>query len=49
MSIKEREAVEAAARRRLLEEQKAKLDAMGTKGGVTEETKMAIRDALGIK
>ena len=49
MSIKEREAVEDAARRRLLEEQKAKLDAMGSKGGVTEETKFAIRDFLGIK
>lgn len=48
MSIKEREAVEDAARRRLLEEQKAKLDAMGSKGGVTEETKHAIREALGI-
>ena len=31
-----------------LEEQKAKLDAMGNKGGVTEETKRAIREALGI-
>lgn len=35
-------------RERLLEEQKAKLDAMGTKGGVTEDTKRAIREALGI-
>lgn len=48
MSLKEREAVEAAARRRLLEEQKARLDAMGTKAGVTAETKKAIREALGI-
>ena len=48
MSLKEREAVEAAARRRLLEEQKARLDAMGTKAGVTEETKKAIRETLGI-
>lgn len=35
-------------RERLLEEQKAKLDAMGNKGGVTEDTKRAIREALGI-
>lgn len=48
MSIKEREAIEDAARRRLLEEQRAKLDAMDSKGGVTEETKLKIREALGI-
>lgn len=48
MSIKEREAIEDAARRKLLEEQKAKIDAMGSKGGVTAETKAAIREALGI-
>lgn len=48
MSIKEREAIEAAACRRLLEEQRQKLDAMGSKGGVTEDTKRAIREALGI-
>jgi hypothetical protein len=35
-------------RERLLEEQKAKLDAMGSKGGVTEDTKRAIREVLGI-
>lgn len=35
-------------RERLLEEQKAKLDAMGSKAGVTEDTKRAIREALGI-
>lgn len=40
--------VEADARAKLLEEQRAKLDAMGSKGGVTEETKRAIRQALGI-
>lgn len=40
--------VEAAARAKLLEEQKAKLDAMGSKAGVTEETKMLIRRELGI-
>jgi hypothetical protein len=39
---------EDRARRQLLEEQKAKLDAMGSKGGVTEETKRAIREVLGI-
>lgn len=48
MSLREREAIEDAARRKLMEEQKAKLDAMGNKGGVTEDTKKAIREALGI-
>lgn len=32
----------------LLAEQKAKLDAIGSKGGVTAETQAAIREALGI-
>lgn len=40
--------VEEATRKRLLEEQRAKLDALGNKGGVTPETKAAIREALGI-
>jgi len=40
--------VEAATRKQLLEEQRAKLDALGNKGGVTEDTKRAIREALGI-
>ena len=40
--------VEEAARRTLLEEQRAKLEALGSKGGVTEDTKRAIREALGI-
>lgn len=40
--------VEEATRKKLLEEQRAKLDAMSTKGGVTQETKLAIRQALGI-
>lgn len=40
--------VEDDTRKRLLEEQRAKLDAMGSKGGVTEDTKRAIREALGI-
>jgi hypothetical protein len=40
--------VEEATRKKLLEEQRAKLDALGNKGGVTEDTKRAIRDALGI-
>lgn len=48
LNLRERQAVAKAAREKLLEEQKAKLDAMGTKGGVTEETKRAIREALGI-
>lgn len=39
---------EERARRALLEEQKAALAAMPIKGGVTEETKQAIREALGI-
>lgn len=40
--------VEAATRKQLLEEQRAKLEALGSKGGVTEDTKRAIREALGI-
>lgn len=48
LNLKERRSVADEARRKLLEEQKAKLDAMGSKGGVTEETKKAIREALGI-
>lgn len=40
--------VEEATRRKLLEEQRAKLDALQSKGGVTQATKEAIRDALGI-
>lgn len=48
LNLKERQAVAKTAREKLLEEQRAKLDAMGNKGGVTEETKRAIREALGI-
>ncbi len=40
--------VEADARQALLDEQRAKLEAMPSKGGVTEDTKRAIREALGI-
>lgn len=40
--------VEEAARRKLLEEQRVALEAMPSKGGVTPETKAAIREALGI-
>ena len=40
--------VEEETRRKLLEEQRDKLDALGSKGGVTEDTKKAIREALGI-
>ncbi|MGA0610554.1 phage protein Gp27 family protein [Caldimonas sp. KR1-144] len=40
--------VEERARKQLLDEQRAKLEAMPNKGGVTAETKAAIREALGI-
>ncbi len=40
--------VEDRARRQLLTEQEAKLAAMPNRGGVTDETKAAIRQALGI-
>lgn len=40
--------VEEETRRRLLEEQRQKLDVLASKGGVTEDTKQAIRAALGI-
>ncbi|GAB2927546.1 phage protein Gp27 family protein [Rheinheimera gaetbuli] len=39
---------EERGRKLLLEEQKARLSAMETKGGVTDETRAAIREALGI-
>lgn len=39
---------EERARRKLLEEQRAALEAMAIKGGVTPDTKAAIREALGI-
>lgn len=48
LNLRERQAVAKVAREKLLEEQKAKLEAMGSKGGVTEDTKRAIREALGI-
>jgi hypothetical protein len=48
LNLKERRSVADDARRKLLEEQRAKLDAMGSRGGVTEDTKKAIREALGI-
>ncbi|WP_418648879.1 phage protein Gp27 family protein [Thauera butanivorans] len=41
--------IEEAARKQLLEEQRAKLDAMGNKGGVTAETAREIRKVLGIE
>jgi len=47
-SREERTAIAREAREALLEEQKAALAAMPVKGGVTEETKQAIREALGI-
>ena len=49
INLKEFQAkVEEATRKKLLEEQRAKLEAMPVKGGVTPETKQAIREALGI-
>lgn len=39
---------EAELRQQFLDEQRKKLDAMPNNGGVTEETKQAIREALGI-
>lgn len=47
-TMEARAAIEEAARKKVLEEQRAKLEAMPTKGGVTAETKAAIREALGI-
>ncbi|MFY1053531.1 phage protein Gp27 family protein [Ectopseudomonas khazarica] len=47
-SREERAAIAREAREALLEEQKAALAAMPIKGGVTEDTKQAIREALGI-
>ncbi len=44
----ERLAIRQEARDELLAEQRAKLDAMPNKGGVTADTKAAIREALGI-
>lgn len=48
LNLRERQAVAKMAREKLLEEQKAKLEAMGSKGGVTEDTRRAIREVLGI-
>lgn len=48
LNLRERQTVAKLAREKLLEEQKAKLDALGAKGGVSEETRRAIREALGI-
>ncbi|WP_343590155.1 phage protein Gp27 family protein [Paracidovorax wautersii] len=49
INLKEFQAkVEESARKKLLDEQRAKLEAMPAKGGVTAETKAAIREALGI-
>lgn len=47
-TLEARAAIEEAARKKLLDEQRAKLEAMGSKGGVTDDTKRAIREALGI-
>lgn len=48
LNLRERHAVAEYARKQLLQEQDAKLKAMGNKGGVTDEAKRAIREALGI-
>jgi hypothetical protein len=40
---------EERGRQKLLEEQRAALESLGGKGGVTEETKAKIREALGIR
>lgn len=48
LSLKQRQVIEDIARKKLLEEQRAKLEAMPVKGGVTPETKAAIRRELGI-
>lgn len=47
-SLDARAEIEEAVRKKLLDEQRAKLEAMGSKGGVTADTKAAIREALGI-
>ncbi len=48
-TMEARATIEAAARKKVLEEQRAALEAMPIKGGVTTETKAAIRAALGIE
>lgn len=49
INLKEFQAkVEEATRKKVLDEQRAKLEAMPNKGGVTPDTKAAIREALGI-
>jgi hypothetical protein len=47
-SLEARAALKEEARRELVEQQRAQLEAMPNKGGVTAETKAAIREALGI-
>ena len=48
-SLNERQQIEKITREKLLAEQKQKLAAMPVKSGVTEDTKQAIREALGIE
>lgn len=48
LNLKERQAVAKMAREKLLEEQKARADELTKKGGVTPETRDAIRQVLGI-
>lgn len=48
LNLRERQTVAKMAREKLLAEQSEKLDALQKTGGVTSETKAAIRAALGI-
>lgn len=48
LNLRERQAVAKMAREKLLEEQQARAAELAKKAGVTEETKLAIRQVLGI-
>lgn len=48
LNLKERQAVAKMAREKLLSEQQARAEELGKKAGVTEETRAAIRQVLGI-
>lgn len=48
LNLRERQTVAKLAREKLIEEQKAALDAANSHGGVSEETRRAIREVLGI-
>lgn len=49
LNLKERQAVAKLAREKLLAEQQARADELGKKAGVTEDTRAAIRQVLGIE